>query len=311
VYSQADNNEPKDGHDLPRIPSLQGTQVSDEGLKDWIQKALHLLDKKTQNETEKFMDIFDREKSNRRLLRKVILLVGEFAADEQGNKHVSTNAWVNDNSTRFGKTYLEALQVMIEKNESEFEKDEVRRNMVKLGLPRIIIVLISKSASLKLTEATISLANSLMEGGFYPAQSAFRKRLIELGNNDFLSKIRDIIRMRLPVKTNLEIQETQAPKFPPPRYGSWGLITRVSEIDIFVFRFLFFFVFCFFAVFMFLSDLDAPAYRPSASHNCCAKVITWSGSNTLTCRSLETRLQIQTNPRARRVKRATQACRST
>jgi hypothetical protein len=61
--------------------------------------------------------------------------------------------------------------------------------MVKLGLPRVIILLVSRSPSLKLMQASISLACSLLEDGFLPAQSAFRKRLLDLGNNTFLSFI--------------------------------------------------------------------------------------------------------------------------
>ncbi len=118
---------------------------------------------------------------------------------------------------------------MIEENDSDKQRDAVRLSMVNLGLPRVIILLISRSISLKLMQANISLACHLLQDGFHPAQSAFRKRIMTLGNNTFLSRLRDIIALRLQVKTNLEISQSGESKFPPIRYGTWGLITKVFD----------------------------------------------------------------------------------
>ena len=71
------------------------------------------------------------------------------------------------------------------------------------------------------------LACAAHNTGFKLAQDAFRDRLLKLGNNTFLDRIRQIISLRLDVRTALQMKQYNLPKFSPPSYGSWSLIAKV------------------------------------------------------------------------------------
>jgi hypothetical protein len=71
--------------------------VADETVLNAISSSQRSLETRLHEESNDFTNVLIAEKNNRKLLRMIILLIGDFAADEKGNKHQSPNPWINDN----------------------------------------------------------------------------------------------------------------------------------------------------------------------------------------------------------------------
>jgi len=213
--------------DPPDAPGARNKRV-ETSMERWVRHNKHAFLPGAKKEQNDFFEFLAKHNVNRVLLRKIILLLGDFAKDRNvqvlmSGRQGTGNDWVDANASRFCIAYLNGLQKLVDMDQD----DSTRELLLELGVARVLMNLITISSSLKVKKASFGLANALLAAGKV-SQDAFRDEYYSQGSTAFFMRLRDLLSTPLKIRTKQEVQ-MYGVRQPPERFGSWPLTATIMR----------------------------------------------------------------------------------
>jgi len=191
-------------------------------MRRWVMKNRKHFVAGGEKEIKDFFKLLETQKENERFLRKIILLIGEFATDEnmtiiKGGRKLTGFSWIDENASEFATAYVQTLHHLIDVDPD----DSTKELLISIGLCRILIHLMSRSSSLRVKKAVFHLGNAVLSAGL-KTQEAFRNEYYNQASNEFFIRMRDLLATPLRIRSKQELI-TYGTTQTPERFGSWEL----------------------------------------------------------------------------------------